>query len=75
MGAIAGRTPAARALSERIQEAWLSFARNGRPRSAGLPEWPSYAPPRRSTLELAEHSRMLEAPREIERALYEQLMG
>jgi para-nitrobenzyl esterase len=75
IGAIAGRTPAARALSERMQEAWLSFARSGRPRSAGLPDWPSYAPPRRSTLELAEHSRLLEAPREIERALYDQFMG
>src|SRR5262249_18730941 len=42
LGAIAGRTAAARVLSERIQDAWLSFARTGRPESAGLPEWPRY---------------------------------
>jgi len=71
IGAIAGRTPAAHVLSERIQDAWLAFARTGRPRSAGLPEWPPYAPPRRATLELGEHSRLLEAPREVERALYD----
>src|SRR5206468_2218599 len=45
IGAIAGRTPAARALSARVQEAWLAFARTGQPGSAGLPDWPCYAPP------------------------------
>jgi para-nitrobenzyl esterase len=68
VGAIAGRTPAARALSESVQGAWLSFARTGRPSFAGLPEWPAYGPPRRATLELAAHPRILEAPRETERA-------
>jgi len=67
LGLIAGRTPAARALSERMQDAWLAFARTGRPRSAGLPEWPPYAPPRRATLELAGRSAVLDAPGEAER--------
>ena len=71
LGAIAGRTPAARALSESMQEAWLAFARTGRPRSAGLPEWPPYAPPRRATLELAERSRVLDAPQEAERRWFD----
>ena len=68
VGAIAGRTPAARALSESVQDAWLSFARSGRPRSASLPEWVAYAPPRRATLELAARPKIVEAPREAERA-------
>jgi para-nitrobenzyl esterase len=68
IGAIAGRTPAARALSESVQSAWTSFARTGRPHFAGLPEWPAYEPPRRATLELATDPRILEAPRETERA-------
>ena len=67
LGVIAGRTPAARALSVEMQEAWLAFARTGVPRSPGLPEWPRYAAPRRATLELAERSRVVEAPREPER--------
>ncbi len=67
VGAIAGRTPAARALSESVQDAWTSFARTGRPRFAALPEWPAYGAPRRATLELGAHPRILEAPRETER--------
>jgi para-nitrobenzyl esterase len=75
VGAIAGRTPAARALSESVQDAWTSFARTGRPRSVGLPEWPAYAPPRRATLEIAAHSRVLEAPREAERSATDALVS
>jgi len=67
IGAIAGRTSAARALSERMQDAWLAFARTGRPQSPGLPDWPPYAPPRRATLELGEKPALLEAPQEPER--------
>jgi para-nitrobenzyl esterase len=74
LGAIAGRTPAARALSERIQDAWLGFARTGRPESVGLPEWPRYAPPRRATLELGDKPQVLEAPREAERRWWEAFM-
>jgi para-nitrobenzyl esterase len=73
IGAIAGRTEAARALSESIQEAWLAFARGGRPRSSHLPEWPAYAPPRRATLELGERSVVREAPQETERALWSEM--
>src|SRR5205823_10819485 len=54
IGAIAGRTPAAHALSEKMQDAWLAFARSGRPTSAGLPEWPPYGRSGRATLELGE---------------------
>jgi len=75
LGAIAGRTPAAHALSECMQDAWLSFARTGRPRASGLPDWPAYAPPRRATLQLAEHPALLEAPQEAERALWDGIIG
>jgi len=68
VGAIAGRTAAARALSEPVQGAWLSFARTGRPTFAGLSEWPAYGPPRRATLELVAAPRIVDAPRETERA-------
>jgi len=73
IGAIAGRSPAAHALSGQMQDAWLSFARSGAPHGAGLPEWPPYAPPRRATLELGERSRLVEAPNEPERAFWDGL--
>jgi para-nitrobenzyl esterase len=75
IGAIAGRTRAARALAESMQDAWLSFARSGRPRARSLPDWPPYAPPRRATLELAAHSKVVEAPREAERAAFGTLIA
>ena len=75
IGVIAGRTPAAHALSERLQEAWLHFARTGRPGSAGLPDWPPYALPRRLTLRLGERSTLIEAPRDAERAVWEGVLG
>jgi para-nitrobenzyl esterase len=71
IGAIAGCTPAAWALSEWIQDAWLAFARTGRPRSAGLPEWTAYAPPRRATMLLSERPALLDAPQEAERAFWD----
>lgn len=72
---VSGRTPAGRALSESMQDAWLGFARSGRPASARLPEWPRYDPPRRATLEFAAEPRILEAPQEPERALWDRVFG
>jgi para-nitrobenzyl esterase len=70
LGGIAGRTGAAHALSERMQDAWLAFARTGDPRTAGV-DWPRYAPPRRATLELSERPVIREAPRDAERAIWD----
>jgi para-nitrobenzyl esterase len=75
IGAIAGRTPAAHALSAQMQDAWLAFARGGRPRAAGLPEWPAYAPPRRATMIFADPPRVVDAPQEPERAVWDAVLG
>jgi len=74
LGALAGRTAEAHALADRIQDAWLAFARTGTPASAGLPPWPPYAPPRRLTMELGQECAVREAPREAERALCDDLL-
>lgn len=37
-------------LSERMQDAWIRFARCGDPNHAGLPDWPAYRPESRATL-------------------------
>ena len=75
IGAIAGRTPAAHELSVAMQDAWLTFARTGRPQGSSLPEWPRYAPPKRRTLTLGARSIVVDAPREAERALWDPLLG
>jgi para-nitrobenzyl esterase len=75
IGAIAGRTPAAESLSAQMQDAWLAFARSGRPRAAGLPEWPTYAAPRRATMILSDRPGVVDAPQEPERAVWDALLG
>jgi para-nitrobenzyl esterase len=45
----------ARRLSERMREAWVSFARRGEPGHEGLPDWPAHRPPERTTLLLKTH--------------------
>ena len=75
IGAIAGRTPAAEALSGHMQDAWLAFARSGKPRATGLPEWPPYAPPRRATMILSDRPRVVDAPQEPERAGWDAFLG
>jgi len=39
-----------KALSERVQDAWIGFARSGDPNHTGLPEWPAYRTETRATL-------------------------
>ena len=75
IGALAGRTPAAEALSGHMQDTWLAFARSGRPRAAGLPEWPTYAPTRRATMIFSDRPRVVDAPQEAERAVWDAFLG
>jgi para-nitrobenzyl esterase len=75
IGAIAGRTPAAQTLSGQMQDAWIAFVRGGRPRAAGLPEWPPYAAPRRATMVLADPPGLVDAPGEPERAVWDAFLA
>jgi para-nitrobenzyl esterase len=45
-----GGGPAALALSTKVSQAWIHFARNGNPNHAGLPHWPAYDAAQRATL-------------------------
>jgi para-nitrobenzyl esterase len=38
------------ALSTKVSQAWIHFARNGNPNHAGLPHWPAYNAAPRATL-------------------------
>jgi len=63
-----------RLLSDRVMDAWLSFARTGDPnatRGAGVPAWQAYAAPSRSTLAWDATPAILGAPADDERALWD----
>ncbi len=63
----AGEGRATRALSEKMMDAWLAFARSGDPRHPGLPEWPPYEPQRRATLIFDRQCRIEDDPEAEER--------
>jgi para-nitrobenzyl esterase len=61
----------AEALGERMQEAWLAFARADDPSHAGLPAWPAYDAAERATMLLGPECRVERAPYEPERRCWE----
>jgi para-nitrobenzyl esterase len=71
LAAFTGSGPAARALAERMQDAWLAFARTGDPAHPGLPAWPAYDGERRATMLLGAGCEVVDAPRETERRLWD----
>ena len=69
-----GRGPDADRLSQRMQDAWLAFARTGKPTCPSLGDWPEYGEQRRTML-LGSDCRLEEAPYEEERRAWEVVMG
>src|SRR4029077_4964083 len=68
---LVGRGPEALALAERIQDAWIAFARTGRPGHPRVPEWPGYDGAHRRTMILHRECGVGGAPAEAERAFWE----
>lgn len=66
-----GGAPAA-ALSDRMQQAWLAFARSGDPSCEAVGAWPRYEPDRRATMILGARCEPRDDPRGEERAVWEE---
>jgi para-nitrobenzyl esterase len=60
--AFTGRAPSRRQLMDRMQTAWLRFARTGNPAEAGPTSWPRYTLADRATMELGSASRIVNDP-------------
>jgi para-nitrobenzyl esterase len=67
---LSGDGAEARSLGSAVQDAWLSFARDGRPQSMALPEWPTYDADRRSTMALGSSCAVEDAPMDDIRRLW-----
>jgi para-nitrobenzyl esterase len=72
MEEFAGSGESAEGLAENAMDAWVGFARCGDPAHPGLGAWPVYEPGRRATMELGARCGLLEAPREEERAAWDE---
>ena len=68
-----GKGPAAHVLAGQIQDAWIAFARTGRPGHAGIGDWPAYDTAHRRTMILDRQCRVEPAPRDAERRFWESL--
>jgi len=60
--ALAAFAPTARTLSERMQRAWVEFARCGDPRHDELPEWPAFESGREASMLFSRRQRVEYAP-------------
>lgn len=65
--------PGARELAERMQDAWIRFARTGSPADPATDAWPAYDVTRRATMIFDRESRIEDAPRETERAFWDSI--
>jgi para-nitrobenzyl esterase len=68
---LTGASDAAAQLSQRMQDAWIAFARAGRPGHDELPEWKPYRPGWRRTMVFGRDVHVDSAPLEAERRLLE----
>ena len=64
-------TPATQRLSDQMSDAWLNFARTGKPSSEKLPEWPEYEPGARKTMVFDKQSAVVSDPQSELRKLWE----
>jgi para-nitrobenzyl esterase len=55
-----GSGPGAEALSEKVMDAWIAFARTGNPATASLPAWPAYDTATRSTMLLGPECKVVQ---------------
>jgi para-nitrobenzyl esterase len=60
--ALSAFAPTARRLSDRMQRAWVEFARCGDPRHDDLPDWPAFEPERAESLTFSRRLRLERAP-------------
>jgi para-nitrobenzyl esterase len=74
MARLTGSGPGAAALSQRMMDAWIAFARSGDPSCPSNGSWPAYDAATRATMELDAESRVTLAPFEEERQVWESLL-
>lgn len=59
------------AFAKTVHGTWVNFMTSGTPTYPGLPEWPSYDPQRRTTMELNIDSHLIDDPDGDERCMWE----
>jgi para-nitrobenzyl esterase len=63
--------PGAKAVEDAMSEAWLAFARNGKPNHPGMPAWPAYDTATRAVMVFNTTTAVVNDPRSSERLIWE----
>lgn len=73
MDKFVGKNPN-KALSEKLMDAWIAFARTGNPNHSSIPEWASYDIEKRTTMFFGEECKAVNAAFDKERAAWDGLL-
>ena len=65
-----GKGPDLDAISYKMMDAWIAFARTGNPNHDGIPQWPSYDVDKRSTMIINKEFKVVEKFLDEERAAW-----
>jgi para-nitrobenzyl esterase len=65
--------PRARELAGELASAWVNFAGTGDPNGPGVPAWPAYAEPTRSTLVFGDTTEVVDDPLSELRQLWKEV--
>ena len=65
----------AKALADRVSDAWIAFARTGNPNVAKLPKWPAYDVESRATMLFDNESTVVNDPGRQTRIAMEKVLG
>ena len=63
------------ALSDRMSNAWVAFARTGDPNHTGLPHWPAFSNQERATMIFNDECKVLNDPNGEERKMLRSLLA
>ncbi|MFX1295265.1 MAG: carboxylesterase/lipase family protein [Promethearchaeota archaeon] len=69
-----GKGAAVEALSEKVMDTWITFARTGNPNNDGILEWPPYNVETRATLLMGHDFKVVKAFRDEERAVWDDII-
>ena len=68
-----GKSPDLNAISHKVMDAWIAFARTGNPNHDGIPKWPSYDIEKRSTMLIDHEFKVVKKFLDKERAAWEDI--
>jgi para-nitrobenzyl esterase len=71
---LVGERREAKALSDKMSDAWIAFARNGDPNTPGLPRWRPYSVPERTTMLFDAECKAASDPASAERIAMDRFM-